>query len=252
MKRSVLITGGGSGLGAAVAKHLAGLDFTVFVTYRSGEADLPDGVIGLRCDMADHAALPGIVAQAAARGGRLDALICNAAIQGIAPLGDLTLEGWQNVMDVNLTAPFLLAQAATPHLAQTGGLILLVSSVHGIAAAPHRLAYGTTKAGLIAMARGLAVELAPQKVRALSLVLGPVKTRALLEGARRFFPGRSDEDVLREFASRQPGGSIAEPSEIAELITFLMSDAARHMTGSEITLDGGMRSRLAVPAIQSA
>lgn len=250
MTRSVLITGGGSGLGAALAEHLVRQGFAVFVTYRGNDADLPDGVTGLKCDMADHDALPQVVQQVVVQAGRLDALICNAAVQGIAPVADLTLDSWKNVLDINLTAPFLLAQAAAQHLSRTGGLILLVSSVHGVAAAPHRLAYGTTKAALIAMARGLAVELAPQQVRAVSLVLGPVKTRALLEGARRFFPGQSDEQVLTEFARRQPNGRIAEPGEVAELIVFLMSDAARQMTGCELTLDGGMRSRLAVPAVQ--
>lgn len=242
-----LVTGAESGLGSVIARHLASAGLWVFGTARNAAPAPVEGIEFLHSDMEDHAALPDLIETAAKRAGRLDLLVCNAAMQGIAPLSALSPQDWQRVMDVNLTAPFLLSQAAAPHLARTGGLTLLISSVHGVGAAPERLAYGVSKAGLIAMARGLAADLGPEGVRALALVLGPVNSPALLEGARRFFPGRSDAEVLAAFAATQPNGRIAEPEEVAELIAFLATDAARQMTGSVVTLDGGMSGRLAVP-----
>lgn len=249
-QKVVLITGGGSGLGRGMAESLVEAGMRVCVTVRDAEgSSAPKDTTSYVADMRDHSGLADLVDAVVQDHGRLDAVVCNAAIQGFAPAAEITPSYWQEVIDTNLTAPFLLAQAAAPHLKQQSGLIVFLSSVHGVLAAPGRTAYAVTKAGLIAMARNLAADLSADQVRAVSLVLGPFASPALAQGVSRFFPDLGPDKALERFASMQPLGRVGQASELAGLIAFLMSDAARFISGTSITVDGGQSSRLSVPQL---
>lgn len=250
-KRVLLITGGGSGLGELVVRRLLDAGLCICTTVRSDSNKLRhDDLHYLRADMNNHEDLPAVVERAVAICGRLDALVCNAAVQGFGHVHDITPEDWQETLNVNLTAPFILGQAAAPHLKKTNGLITFISSVHGVLAAPSRTMYAVSKAGLIAMARNMAADLSPDGIRVISLILGPFGSPALAEGVSRFFPGDTAEDALNKFARLQPLGRIGSAGDLADLIGFLMSDAAGFITGTSITIDGGLSSRLAVPEIR--
>jgi meso-butanediol dehydrogenase/(S,S)-butanediol dehydrogenase/diacetyl reductase len=251
-KKVVLITGGGSGLGRDVALNLAESGYLVCATVREA-VDLPqrESLTYLTADMNSHGDLPGLIEQVVARHGRLDGLVCNAAVQGFGHVLETSLDAWNQTMSVNLTAPFILAQAAAPHLAKTGGLITFISSVHGVLAAPSRTMYAVSKAGLIAMARNMAADLSPLDVRVVSLVLGPFASPALSEGASRFFPDETPADAITEFGKRQPLGRVGSADELAQLLHFLMSGSATFITGTSIAIDGGQSSRLLVPDLKA-
>lgn len=249
-KPVVLLTGGGSGLGQILVQQFLKGGFRVCATIRNEEPELESkDLMYLKVDMKDHAALPGTIDQVINHFSRIDALICNAAVQGFGHIADVSKDDWQDTLDVNLTAPFLLAQAAAPHLEKTSGLIVFISSVHGVLAAPSRTMYAVTKAGLIAMARNLAVDLAAEKIRVLSLILGPFKSPALAEGTARFFPGQSADEAVESFSQLQPLGRVGSGEELGDVIKFLMSDAASFISGTSLTIDGGQSSRLAIPEI---
>lgn len=250
-QKVVLITGGGSGLGKGMAQGLRQSGYKVCITVRQSETQTQaEGLFSYNVDMRNHAELRDLVSQVVDDHGRLDAIVCNAAVQGFGNVADVSHNDWQDAIDINLTAPFLLAQAAAPHLKRHGGVIIFVSSVHGVLAAPSRTAYAVTKAGLIAMARNMAADLSPDGVRVVSLVLGPFASPALAEGVSRFFPDGTPDQAIEKFAAIQPLGRVGTAGELAGLVQFLMSDAAQFITGTSITVDGGQSSRLAVPAIR--
>ncbi len=245
-----LITGGASGLGRIVATRLCEKGFRVAATVRSEVDPAPHPDLRyFTAEMNDIARLPQVVDDVASAFGRIDVLICNAATQGFADVRSITLDDWQDTLTVNLTAPFALAQAAVPHLAKTKGLIVLVSSVHGVLAAPSRTMYAVTKAGLIAMARNLAADLSQDNIRAISLILGPFASPALTEGTTRFFPDDTPEAARDKFAASQPLGRVGSGEELADIINFLTTDAAGFITGTSIAVDGGQSSRLLVPQL---
>jgi meso-butanediol dehydrogenase / (S,S)-butanediol dehydrogenase / diacetyl reductase len=250
-KRVVLITGGGSGLGQTLVRHFLDAGLCVCTTIRGKEHAVQNDYLHyFDVDMNDHAALLKVMENVIARCNRLDALICNAAVQGFGHVKDISRQNWQETLDVNLTAPFLLAQAAAPHLKSTNGLITFISSVHGVLAAPSRTMYAVSKAGLIAMARNMAADLSSDGIRVVSLILGPFASPALTQGALRFFPDDTPEDAVQKFADRQPLGRVGSAEELGALIEFLMTDAAGFITGTSITIDGGQSSRLAIPEIK--
>ena len=200
--------------------------------------------------MLHHNTLAGVVEDVIRDAGRLDCLICNAAVQGISHIDDLSPTSWKDVLDVNLTAPFLLTQAASSALRESGGLIVYISSVHAIRAAEERSAYAASKAGLLAFARNVAADLAHDGVRAVSLVLGPFNSPALEQGTSRFFPGASGQQAVKAFASEQPLGRVGTSKELVGTIRFLMSPDAAFISGTEIAIDGGQSSRLNIPQIR--
>ena len=249
-EKVMLITGASSGLGHEMALGLADLGFRVFGTFRGEIPPEPrQGLSWIRADMTEHETLAKVVDEVVGRAGCLDCLICNAAVQGIGHIDDLTSSDWNEVLDVNLTAPFLLTQAASPALKQSNGLIVYISSVHGIRAAEKRTAYAVAKAGLLALARNVAADLAGEGVRSVSLILGPFDSRALEQGTSRFYSGATGRQAVEAFAAEQPMGRVGNGSELVGTISFLMSPAAAFITGTEIVVDGGQSSRLSIPGV---
>lgn len=247
----ILITGAASGLGFELALSLASEGCRVFGTFRNNPPDnTPENITWLKAEMLELNSLKDLVAQVEEEAGGLDCLLCNAATQGIGHTSDLSHSKWQETLEVNLTAPFLLTQASAPALKASRGLIVYISSVHSVRAAKERLAYAVSKAGLNAMARNVAADFAKDGVRALSLVLGPFHSPGLAAGVSRFFPNATtSRESIESFADQQPLGRVGKGQELASVIRFLMSDSAGFISGTEVTIDGGQSSLLSVPDI---
>jgi len=243
--KSVLITGGASGIGLAVAgafaaneAHLTLLDINaegLARVSRELKSTHPGVAIETACgSTADEAAVERAFAQAETRFGGIDVLLNNAGIASNKPTLDLPLDEWRRVVDINLTGVFLCAQAAGRRMTRKGrGVILNTASMFGIVAAPNRAAYCATKAAVVSLTKVLAVEWAPFGVRVNALAPGYVGTALIEELVRA---GRLDLATLK---NRTPLGRLAKPLEIAQLALFLASDQAAYITGQALVADGG-------------
>jgi NAD(P)-dependent dehydrogenase (short-subunit alcohol dehydrogenase family) len=193
------------------------------------------GVLALPCDIADAAQVRTAVATVIQAMGRIDILVNNAATgTPTAPVAELAEPDWRRMLDVDLTGAWLLARACVPHMADTGGgVVLNIASQLGHVAAPGRGAYGVGKAALIALARAIAVDHAAQGIRAASLSPGAIMTSRLV--ARDGSP----QAVTDRLAPRYPLGRIGTVADVAAAALFLASDEAGFVTGSDLLVDGG-------------
>jgi len=243
--KSVLITGGASGIGLATAKgfaaagaHLTLLDINADALARAGEelksAYANIGVETVCGSTTDETAVESAFARAEARFGSIDILFNNAGVASNKPTLELSPAEWRRVVDINLTGVFLCAQAAGRRMTQKGsGVILNMASMFGVSSAPNRAAYCATKAAVASLTKVIAVEWASFGVRVNALAPGYVSTALVDELARA---GRYDINALKK---RTPLGRLGDPSEIAELALFLASDSAAYITGQTIVADGG-------------
>ncbi len=248
--RSALVTGAGTGIGRATAVRLAQAGYGVALVGRrpgplNGVAE-EITAIGGRAEpiSADVGTLDGsetAVTGAVAAFGRLDALVCNHGVGSGAAVCDESLEGWESTMRINLTGPFLLARAALPHLIETRGTIVNISSTGGWFAGPGSASYCTSKAGVIMLTRCLANDYGPQGVRANCICPGWVRTPMGEEDMSAVADawGASVDDAYwlcnRDTPLRRP----AEPEEIAEVVLFLAGPKSSYVTGAAIPVDGG-------------
>ncbi len=233
--RRCLVTGAGSGIGRAIALRLAALGADVVGLGRRIDAleetgSLAAGVFrSLSCDVRDSQALAETVDAAAGDHG-LDFVVNNAGGQFYAPATAISRRGWDAVIDLNLSAVFSLLSAARPHLVRRRGAVASISLTgidRGIMGAAHSVA---ARAGVLGLTRTLALEWAPDGVRLNCVGPGMVFTENLDPAAR----ARAEADM-----SAIPLSRATDVSEVAELIAFLASDAARMMTGQFLQIDGG-------------
>ena len=222
--RRAIVTGGTRGIGRAISARLATDGWDVIAASRS-ETALPDGVRFARCDVADAASVGALFAGLE----RLDALVNNAGLAGGAA-------GWHDVVATNLTGTWLCCEAARGLLPEKTGRIVNIASVLGLRGAADQPAYAAAKHGVIGLTRSLALALAPRGITVNAVCPGWVRT----EMAERRFA----ELGIDEREAGVPQGRIAEPEEVAALVTFLLSPEAGHLTGDAIVLDGG---RMAAP-----
>lgn len=184
-------------------------------------ADLGGGAAAAR----DLAARAGQTA-----GGRVDILINNAAVGIVAPTADMPEEGFDAVIATNLAAPFFLVGALAPAMAEAGrGAIVNVASMAAQVALPGMSVYGATKAALLFLTKSWAAEYGPQGVRVNAVTVGPTRT-----------PGSAElGEALDALAAQAPAGRVADPTEIASAVAFLVSDAASFVHGAALSVDGG-------------
>jgi len=240
-----LVTGGGTGIGAAVARRLAAEGYAVVVT---GRRAAPIEEIAAEIDGLAVVADTGLVDDAeravretVERFGGLDALVCNAGIGGGGSLRDLDPATWDDVLRTNLTGAFLTCRAAIDHLAARRGSVVTISSVSGLRASPESLAYCASKAGLLMLTQCMAVDHGPEGVRVNCVAPGWVRTPMADEEmdvlAERL--GLDREAAYAETTVDVPLRRPASPEEVAATVAWLVSDDASYVNGAIVTVDGG-------------
>jgi NAD(P)-dependent dehydrogenase (short-subunit alcohol dehydrogenase family) len=234
--KRVLITGGASGIGAATAARFLEEGSAVCVLDRDGEgrrriqAELPDlaGTVG--ADVSNLKQVEAAIDDAVRLMGGLDVVINNAGISIRHNFLAITPQEWGNVIAVNLTGVFYVAQTAARHMVRhTGGVILQTASTNGLVGQPLYADYNATKAGVIELTKSMALELAP-KIRVCAVAPGYVLTP--MQRAEY------TDEMLEEVNRKVPLGRHAKPEEIAALFAFLASDDAAYITGQVFTIDG--------------
>lgn len=235
--KRVVVTGGTSGIGEATSRRFVEEGARV-VALAVGEGEVetaPERIPGLeaalRCDVAEAAQVEAAFARVDDLLGGVDVLVANAGISVRAPFLEIREEDWRRVLDVNLTGVFHCAQQAARRMVQAGGgVVLMTASTNGLSGHPFYADYNASKAGVILLARTMALELAPA-VRVNAVCPGYVLTP--MQRAEY-----SDE-MLAEVDAGIPLGRHAQPDEIAALYAFLASDESTYLTGAVISIDGG-------------
>jgi len=246
--RIVLITGAGGGIGRAAVQLFAGRGWRVIGVDRApfGEGFPGDGLF-IQADISHPEAAEQIFRQARAFTTALDALVNNAAVQVAKPLLETSVEEWDAVMASNLRSTFLFVKLAHPLLkAAGGGAVVNVSSVHAVQTSANIAAYAASKGGLLALTRAMAIEFAPDNIRANAILPGAVDTPMLRAGLDRGHVGSGDlQSRLDNLARRTVNGRVGRPEEIASAIYFLADEAqSSFMTGQAMIVDGGATARL--------
>ncbi len=240
--KTVLVTGGASGLGLATATKFAAGGARVVINDLRAEAaeqaaaSLGAGHIGLGGDVASEADVRRFVAAAQKTAGRIDILINNAGIpDSFVPTVEQSLEHWRRLIDIHLTGTYLVSKTVAPGMiaAGQGGAIVNLNSIAGVLGLPVRTAYSAAKAGIGMLTRVLGCEWGPHNIRVNAVAPGYMLTpllRRLLE------EGKVDGKRIRR---RTPMGRLGEAEHIADAITFLASDQAAFITGVTLPVDGG-------------
>ena len=247
-----LVTGAGSGIGKATALALAQAGASVVAMSRTREeveatADEIEKAGGTAmaavADVTDDAAMKQLVADSLERFGRLDAVVANAGINGVwAPIESLTPEEWDKTISVNLRGTYLTIHHSVPALEKAGGgSIVIVSSINGTRTftSPGASAYSATKAAQVAMTKQLALELGQRKIRVNAVCPGAIESQIDDNTERR---DSEKAGIAVEFPEGDiplTGGKSGKAADVADVIVFLCSDGARHVTGTPVWIDGG-------------
>lgn len=249
--RKALVTGGGRGIGAEIARRLAKAGADVAVSARTREeieavADQLRGdgheAAAIAADVADPGQLRALVAAATQRFGQIDILVNNAGVADAAPLPKIGLEDWNRMLAVNATGVFLLTQALLPPMAERGwGRVINVASVAGRQGAPYIAAYCASKHAVVGFTRAIAVEYAARGVTVNAVCPGYVDSPMTEETIRKISQrtGRSPDEAREILEGRSPQRRLFRPEEVAHLVVTLCAEEAGGVTGQAIVLDGG-------------
>jgi NAD(P)-dependent dehydrogenase (short-subunit alcohol dehydrogenase family) len=245
MTRSVVVTGAGHGLGAAIAKAAADVGWVVGVLDRDPDAatrtaaEIGEQAVALTADTTVERDVDQALERFADATGQSapDGLVANAGIVRFGPLETLTVDEWRAVIDVNLTGTFITARAVACRMiaAGTSGSLVTVTSMNGVAPGPNAGAYGATKAGIALLTRQMALEWGPAQIRCNSVAPG-------LIDAGMSAPIYADGDIRRQRAARVPLGRLGTAGDVAGAVLFLLSDEAAYINGTELLVDGGVTS----------
>ncbi len=248
MKKTVIITGGANGIGRAIAQKGLETDHYVVIAdkdLKAGQACLdilnyPKDLEFISADVRKESEAEKIIQETIHRWGKIDALINNAGITDPAqsPMDELELSIWNDYLQTNLTGSFLMAKHAIPHLKQTKGAIVNITSTRAIQSEPDTEAYAASKGGLVALTHAMAISLGPD-IRVNCISPGWIDVRQWQSGQQESVP------PLRKVDHQQhPTGRAGNPMDVAEMALYLVSEKAGFITGSHIVVDGGMTRKM--------
>lgn len=241
--RVALITGGNGGIGLGMARGLAAAGATIVIAGRDAKKSASAAeelqkagarVATVEVEVSDEASVTAMVKAAMDRFQRVDILVANAGINKRKPPQDYAAAEWKEILDVNLTGPFLCAKAVYPHMkAQGGGKIITIGSMTSIFGTPFASAYGATKGGIVQLTKALATSWAPDNIQVNSILPGWIDTD-LTRKARKEVSG-----LQERITGRTPAGRWGNPEDFAGIAVFLASHASDFLTGTAIPVDGG-------------
>jgi NAD(P)-dependent dehydrogenase (short-subunit alcohol dehydrogenase family) len=248
--RVALVTGAGAGIGEAAAKRLAAEGAKIGVLSRTKDEVevVANGInwnggeaLPLIADISDPQAVENAYRQIIERWGRLDIVFANAGINGVwASIEELTPDEWDQTLDINLKGTFLTIKYAVPHMKTRGGSIIVTSSVNGTRMFSNTgaSAYSTSKAGQVAFTKMVALELAKHRIRVNVICPGAIETQIDHNTERRELEKVQEPVEFPEGQIPLTDGTPGSAMDVAELVLFLASDRARHISGTEMWIDG--------------
>ncbi|HSO69304.1 MAG TPA: beta-ketoacyl-ACP reductase [Arachnia sp.] len=228
--RVVLVTGGSKGIGRAMAEAFRDAGYRVAATYRSG--GVPEGVLGVPCDITDQGQVDQAFATVEAELGPVEILVANAGVTKDTLLMRMSDEDWQSVIDTNLTGTFrVVRRASRPMMRARFGRIILISSVVGLLGSPGQINYSSSKAALVGMARSLTREIGSRNVTTNVIAPGFIETdmTAVLP-----------EGTIADYTKRIPAGRLGSVDDVAQAALFLAGEHAGYISGAVIPVDGGL------------
>lgn len=240
--RAAVVTGSARGIGRAIAQRLLAEGAAVLLADADGDAGQATArelaaegdIVAHTVDVSVQQQVRDTMAACVERFGRLDILVANAATADVVPLMETSESAWRRMLDVNLTGAFFCIQEAAQRMAAAGGgAIVATSSTNSFWPEANTAHYSASKAGLVALVKTAALDLAPSNIRVNAVAPGIVRTRLT-----RFLT----EDPVQgaEYLRRVPRGRYAEPADIAAAVAFLASEDADYITGEELVVDGGV------------
>lgn len=242
-KPVVLVTGGGSGIGAGIVAHLAATGWQVVSAGRrqapldAVAAEVADSVVPLVCDITDGSSVAGLMKEIASRFGHLDALVNNAGQTVIGPFKDAAFAELEQLIDVNLTGTLRITHQALPLFLPEGGSILNMGSTLASHNQPGTTTYAASKGAIESLTRGLALELGPTAHIRVNCIRPSVVRSEIMTSAG--MPPEAYEKLIEDRGRGYPLGRIGEPADIAHMAEYLLSDKARWITGAIFDVDGG-------------
>lgn len=228
--RVVLVTGGSKGIGRAIAEAFRDAGYRVAATYRSG--GVPEGVLGVPCDITDQGQVDQAFAQVEGELGPVEVLIANAGVTKDTLLMRMTDDDWQSVIDTNLTGTFRVVRRASRAMMRGRfGRIVLISSVVGLLGSPGQINYSSSKSALVGMARSLTREIGSRNVTTNVIAPGFIETdmTAVLP-----------DETIADYTRRIPAGRLGSVDDVAQAALFLAGDHAGYISGAVIPVDGGL------------
>jgi meso-butanediol dehydrogenase/(S,S)-butanediol dehydrogenase/diacetyl reductase len=247
---TAIVSGGASGIGAAVSRRLledgaqvAVLDYSTdnLESFAATVPNQADRLLSLSVDVADSRAVDTAVQQVAEWSGQLDIVVATAGVGGAGGVAEVDDEDWRRVQSIVVDGVFHLCRAALPHLVRTKGAIVTTSSISGMAGDARMAAYAAAKGAVINLTRSMAVDYGPYGVRVNTVAPGPVATPILTPALN------GDPTLARTYAERIPLGRVAQAEEIADVIHFLASARASYVSGAVVPVDGGLTAWTAQP-----
>jgi len=248
IQKTAIVTGAARGIGLATTRAFLAEGRRVAMIDRDGPAlmaaaaELTD-VVPVLCDVSEPDQVDAMVAEVEGTLGRVDALINNAGVADFGPIDETDFARWRSVMATNLDGVFLVSQACAPLLQAARGAVVNIASISGLRASTLRVAYGTSKAGVIHLTQQQAAEWGERGVRANCVCPGPVATKLAM--------AVHTQDIIDAYHDAIPLNRYGTEEEIAGLIAFLCSERASYITGQVISADGGFQSTgVGLPALR--